>query len=109
MATAPVEKSKELRDGTTSGMVVESRGETVMACLLPFGPDEPVNAGNEPEVRSAATGTSVSVPLHRDDFPTSLAGRLAAFNHWILGPFLSKQDRVNAQLVRARDELYWPG
>ena len=109
MATATNQKSKELREGTTSRLAVEPPGETVMACPRPFGPDEPVNAGNGPEGLSAATGTNVSVPLHRDDFLTSLAGRLAAFNDWILGPPLSKQDRVNAQLVRAQDEPYWPG
>ena len=107
MATAT--KSKELREGTTSGLVVESPGEAAMACSLPFGPDEPVNAGHEPEGVSAAMATDVSVTLYRDGFLASLVGPLAAFNDWLLSPPLSKQDRVNAQLMRARDELYWPG
>ena len=56
-----------------------------------------------------ATATNVSMPIHRDGFLTSLVGRLAAFNDWFVGPPLSKQDRVIAQLLRARDELSWPG
>ncbi len=95
--------------GTTSRLVFESIGETNMAGPLPFGPDEPVNAGHEAKDFSAATETNVSVPLHGDGFLTSLVGRLAAFNSRLQGPPLSKQDRVNAQLIRARHNLHWTG
>ena len=104
MANATVGKSKESREGTTSRLVFESIGETGMSCPLPFGPDEPVNAGHEPEGLSAATKTNLSVPLHRLGFLTGLLGRLAAFNDRLLGPPLSKHDRVNAQLIRAQGE-----
>jgi len=109
MATAIVEKNKELREGTTGGLVVESSGETVIACPLPFGPDEPVNVGPEPKGLSAATAANASVTSDQDGFLTRLLGRLTAFNDWRLGPPLSERDRVNAQLVRARDELQGSG
>ena len=63
MATATTEESNELKEGTNSGSAVESPGETVRACPLPFGPDEPVNAGHESEGLSAATATNVPVTL----------------------------------------------
>ena len=110
MATATIEDiQKLLREGTTSGLFVVSLGEPVVACPLSVDPDEPVDAGHDPEGLSAATATKVSVTSDRDGFVTSLVGRLAAFNDWLFGPPLSKQDRVNAQLVRARHELHWPG
>ena len=109
MATATIEKSQELREGTTSRLAVESPGETVIACPLPFGPDEPLNEEYAKGSLAEATPTNVSMPIHRDGFLTSMVGRLAAFNDWFVGPPLSKQDRVNAQLLRARDELSWPG
>ena len=109
MATATVGKNKESRVATTSRLLVESPVKTVMACPLPFGPDEPVNTGHQPEGPFPMTETNVSVPLHGDGFLTSLVGRLAAFNSRLQGPPLSKQDRVNAQLVRARDERYLLG
>ena len=86
MATATNGKSKELSEGTTSGLVVESPGEPAIVCPLPFGPDEPVIAGHESEGLSAATATNVSVTSERDGFLTSLVGRLAAFNDWLHGP-----------------------
>ena len=49
MTSEMIEEGKELREGTTGGLVVESPGETRMACPLPFGPDEPVIAVHEPE------------------------------------------------------------
>ncbi len=109
MATATVGKSKESRVGPTRRLVFESIGKTGMSCPLPFGPDEPVNAGHEPEGLSAATETNLSVPLHRLGFLTSLLVQLAAFNDRLLGPPLSKHDRVNAQLIRAQDERYLLG
>ncbi len=114
MATPTIEKSQELREGTTSRLAVESPGETVIACPLPFGPDEPLpdEPLNEEYAKGSlaeATATNVSMPIHRDGFLTSLVGRLAVFNDWFVGPPLSKQDCVNAQLLRARDQLAWPG
>lgn len=106
MATATIEKSKELGEGTTSGLVFESLGETVMARSLPFGPDEPVYAGHMADGLPAATAANVPMPLVRDGFLTSLMGRLAAFNSWLAGPPLSEGDRVTARLVRARDERF---
>ena len=106
MATATMEKSKELGEGTTSGLVFESLGETVMARPLPFGLDEPVYAGHMAEGLPAATAANVPMPLGRDGFLTSLLGRLAAFHGWLAGPSLSRRDRVNARLVRARDEHF---
>ena len=109
MATTTMEESKELGEGTKSGLVFESIGETVMARPLPFGLDEPVYAGHMAEGLPAATAANVSVPLVRDGFLTSLMGRLAAFNSWLAGPPLSRRDRANARLVRARDERYLSG
>ena len=114
MATATIEKSKELRQETTKGRAVDFPREIgiaypLMAYPLPFGPDEPVDAGQEPEGQPAATATNVSLLLHRDDFLTSLVGRVAAFHDWLLGPPLSERDRVNARLIRARDYLLWSG
>lgn len=114
MATATIEKSKELRQKNTNGLAVEFPREIaiaypLMAYPLPFGPDEPVDAVHEPKDLPAATATNVSVPLHRDDFLTSLVGRVAAFHDWLLGPPQSERDRVNARLIRARDYLHWSG
>ena len=108
MATARIGKSKELREEATSGMVDESAGETVKGCTLPFGPDEPVNARHEPKGLSAAPTTSVTLTSERDGFIAGLVGRLA-FSDWLLGPPLSERDRVNAQIIRARNELFLPG
>ena len=108
MAEATNENSKELSGGTTNGLVGKSPCEAAMACSLPFGPDEPVHAGHETDGLSAVMANNVSVTLDRDGFLTSLVGRLAAFHDWLPGPPLSKQDRVNAQVMRARNELYWP-
>ena len=127
MTSEMMDKSKALSEGTTGGFVVESPGETAVVCPLPFGPDElvnvghepgglppfgpdePVNVGHEPEGLPPATGTNVSVTLDQHDFLTSLVERLAAFNDWLHGPPLSNQDRVNAQIIRARNDLYWTG
>ena len=109
MATATMEKSKELRQENTSELEVKSAGESIIACALPFGPDEPVDAVHEPEVLSAATATNESLRLHRDDFLTSLVRRVAAFHDWLLGTPLSERDRVSARLIRAQDYLHWSG
>ena len=109
MATGTVQKSQELREGTKSGLVVESSDETVIACPLPFGPDEPVHVRPEPEGLSAATAANASVTSDRDDILTRLLGRLPAFHDWLLGPPLSERERVNVQLVRARDDLHGAG
>ena len=91
MATATIEKSKELREEATSVLAIESPCEAVVVCPLPFGSDESVNAGQESDALSAAAATNVSMPIHWDGFLTSLVGRLAVFNAVIrVLPYLNR-------------------
>ena len=106
MATATIQKSNNSRRAATRGSVFESNGETVIACSLPFGPDEPVITGHEPEDRSAVAASDVSVSSNLSGFLPRLLDQLASSHEWLLGPPLSKQDRVNAHLVRGRDERH---
>ena len=64
MTTATTEDSKELTRGNQKlDWRLIPLAKDVIASPLPFGPDEPVNAGHESEGLSATTATNVSVTL----------------------------------------------